>query len=73
MKNFVGALNDCQPWLPMGLGCTSTILPVAGIVMEDVAESAERIVFMEHTQFLLKQSCEQKKLSLIPCFRQVGH
>jgi hypothetical protein len=25
------------------------------------------------TQFFLKQSCEQKKLSLIPSFRQVGH
>jgi hypothetical protein len=25
------------------------------------------------TQFFLKQSCEQKKLSLMPSFRQVGH
>jgi hypothetical protein len=27
----------------------------------------------ELTQFLLKQSCEQKKLSLMPSLRQVGH
>jgi len=27
----------------------------------------------QRTQFFLKQSCEQKKLSLTPSFRQVGH
>lgn len=26
-----------------------------------------------HTQFFLKQSCEQKKLSLMPSLRHVGH
>jgi hypothetical protein len=29
--------------------------------------------FVSHTQLFLKQSCEQKKLSLMPSFRHVGH
>ncbi len=37
------------------------------------AGPAEDTIEIGHTQFLLKQSCEQKKLSFIPSFRQVGH
>lgn len=42
-------------------------------VLVGVARGTSEEPWSSRTQFFLKQSCEQKKLSLISSFKHVGH